>query len=155
MIYLYCELTKHLWITQESHLYCQLHRSVTVKKMLNSSAKIRLIQSVKEKSAWSMSMFTSDDEIVSGHLSDRSEEKSDISFEDDSWSDHSDCSFSMSEHVHSTSLSCSDQSCLSTSNNTTTSISDISTGDRDEEKTMLVLHVLQVFHKSWQLVLWC
>ena len=82
-----------------------------------------------------MSMFTSDDEIVSGHLSDRSEEKSDISSEDDSWSDHSDCSFSMSEHVHSTSLSCSDQSCLSTSNNTTTSISDISTGDRDEEKT--------------------
>ena len=81
-----------------------------------------------------MSMFTSDDEIVSGHLSDRSEEKSDISSEDDSWSDHSDCSFSMSKHFHSMSLSCSDQSCLSTSNNTTTSISDISTGDRDEEK---------------------
>ena len=39
-----------------------------------------------------MSMFTSDDEIVSGHLSDSSEEKSDISSEDDSWSDHSDCS---------------------------------------------------------------
>ena len=55
-----------------------------------------------------MSMFTSNDEIVSGHLSDRSEEKSDISSADDSWSDHIDCSFSMSEHVHSTSLSCSD-----------------------------------------------
>ena len=80
-----------------------------------------------------MSMFTSDDEIVSGHLSDRREEKSDISSEDDSWSDSS---FSMSEHAHSTSLSCSDQSCLSTSNNTTTSISDISiSGDRGEEKT--------------------
>ena len=78
-------------------------------------------------------MFTSNDEIISGHLSDRSEEKSDISSEDDSWSDHSDCSFSMSEHAHSMSLSCFDQSCLSTSNNTTTSISDISTGD--EEKT--------------------
>ena len=78
-------------------------------------------------------MFTSNDEIVSGHLSDRSEEKSDISSEDDSWSDYSDCSFSMSEHAHSMSLSCFDQSCLSTSNNTTTSISDISTGD--EEKT--------------------
>ena len=80
-----------------------------------------------------MSMFTSDDEIVSGHLSDRREEKSDISSEDDSWSDSS---FSMSEHTHSTSLLCSDQSCLSTSNNTTTSISDISiSGDRGEEKT--------------------
>ena len=75
-------------------------------------------------------MFTSDDEIVSGHLSDRREEKSDISSEDDSWSDSS---FSMSEHAHSMSLSCS---CLSTSNNTTTSISDISIiGDRGEEKT--------------------
>ena len=80
-----------------------------------------------------MSMFTSDDEIVSRHLSDRSEEKSDISSEDDSWSDYSDWNFSMSEHTHSTSLSCSDQSCLSTSNNSPTSISDISTGD--EEKT--------------------
>ena len=82
-----------------------------------------------------MSMFTSNDEIVSGHISDRSEEKSDISSEDDSWSDLSDRSFSMSEHAHSTSLSVSDQSCLSTSHNTTTSVSDISTGDRDEEKT--------------------
>ena len=83
-----------------------------------------------------MSMFISDDEIVSGHLSDRSEEKSDSSSEDESWNDHSDCSFSMSEHAHSTSLLCSDQSCLSTSSNTTTSISDISiSGDRDEEKT--------------------
>ena len=82
-----------------------------------------------------MSMFTSNDEIVSGHLSDRSEEKSDISSEDDSWTDHSNCSFSMSKHIHSTSLSYSNQSCLSTSNNTTTSISDMSTGDRNEEKT--------------------
>ena len=81
-----------------------------------------------------MSMFISDNEIVSGHLSERSEEKSDISSEDDSWGDHSDCSFSMSEHAHSMSLSCSDQSFLSTSNNTSTSISDISTGDSDEEK---------------------
>ena len=80
-------------------------------------------------------MFTSNDEIVSGHLSDRSVEKSDISSEDDSWSDHSECSFSMSEQAHSTSLSCSDQYWLSTSNNTTTPNSDISTGDGDEEKT--------------------
>ena len=79
-----------------------------------------------------MSMFTSDDEILSGHLSDRSEGKSDISSEDDSWSDYSDCSFSMSEHAHSTSLSCFNQSCLSTSNNSTTSISDISTGDEEK-----------------------
>ena len=79
-----------------------------------------------------MLMFTSDDEIVSGHLSDRSEEKSDISSEDDSWSDYSDCSFSMREHAHSTSLSCFNQSCLSTSNNSTTSISDISTGDKEK-----------------------